>query len=68
MEEEKSRGTESICMHPTSTSHTIGPVLHFANLYPGCWFRVFPLKKKKGGREKSEGERFFLSVCFHEQE
>lgn len=57
----------SIRMHPTSTQHTIRPVLHFANLYPGCWFRVFPWKK-----EKERGLFFFLlpqvSVCFHEQE
>lgn len=54
------RSSGSIRMHPTSTPHTIRPVLHFANLYPGCWFRVFPWKKKSF---------FFLeSVCFHEQE
>lgn len=41
------RGSGSIHMHPTSTPHTIRPVLHFANLYPGCWFRVFPWGKKK---------------------
>lgn len=53
----------SIRMRPTSTQHTIRPVLHFANLYPGCWFRVFPWKKRK--------RVFFffqVSVCFHEQE
>lgn len=42
LEEERGRGTGSIRMHPTSTQHTIRLVLHFANLYPGCWFRVFP--------------------------
>ena len=64
----------SIRMHPTSTWHTIRPVLHFANLYPGCWFRVFPWKKKKkkGERERERERRSFfffqVSVCFHEQE
>lgn len=56
--EERAMGTGSIHMRPTSTLHTIRPVLHFANLYPGCWFSVS--LKKKERKEKRKG--FFCLV------